>query len=107
MSKAVEVAAFWVNSMVQREAKCSGDTINAMRRISNRHCVPYSLLWALKYRPPKDLYVSAFEKLEAAYDKELRSAVSALDHERKLTEAKTGIGARIVAAVNALDREEV
>lgn len=107
MSKAVEAAAHWVNLMVMREAKCPGDIINAMRRLSNRHSVPYSLLWSLKYRPPKDLYVSAFEKLEAAYAKELRSAVSALDHERKLTEAKTGIGARIVAAVNALDSEDV
>lgn len=107
MSKAVEMAGHWVNTMVMREAKCPGDTINAMRRLSNRHHVPYSLLWSLKYRPPKDLYVSVFEKLEAAYAKELRSAVSALDHERKLTEAKTGIGARIVAAVNALDREKV
>lgn len=107
MSKAVEAAAHWVSSMVQREAKCPGDTINAMRRLSNRHGVSYSLLWALKYRPPKDLYVSVFEKLEAAYEKELRSAVSALDHERKLTEAKSWVGARIVAAVNALDREEV
>lgn len=107
MSKAVELATHWVNLMVQREARCPGDTVNAMRRLSNRHSVPYSLLWSLKYRPPKDLYVSVFEKLEAAYAKQLQKQQSLLDQERKLTEAKTGIGARIVAAVNALDCEEV
>lgn len=106
MSKAVELAAHWVNLMVKQEAKCPGDAINAMRRISNRHSVPYSLLWSLKYRPPKDLYVSAFEKLEAAYDKELRSAVSALDQERKLTEAKSWIGKSLSRAADALAGEE-
>lgn len=107
MSKAVELAAAWVNTMLRLESRGAGDSINAMRRLSVKHGIPYSLLFALKYKPPKDLYVSAFEKLENAYEKQLRGAVSALDHERKLTEAKTGIGARIVAAANALDREEM
>ncbi|UOF79287.1 hypothetical protein [Caudoviricetes sp.] len=107
MSKATDVAQKWVELMVSRETRKPGDTVNAMRRLSERYKIPYSLLFALKYRPPKDLWVSEYEKLEAAYHDSIRRAVTALDHERKLTQAKTGFGARIIAAVNALDREDV
>lgn len=107
MSKATDVAQKWVESMVLRETRKPGDTVNAMRRLSERYKIPYSLLFSLKYRPPKDLWVSEFEKLEAAYNDSIRRAVTALDQERKLTEAKTGIGARIMSAVAALDREDV
>lgn len=107
MINAVEEAQNWVREMVQRETRCSGDTINAIRRLSSRHKIPYSVIWSLKYRPPKDLFCSVYEKLGRAYENEIRRAVSALDHERKLTNAKTKLGQRIVAAASSLDREDV
>lgn len=107
MSKATDVAQKWVESMVLRETRKPGDTVNAMRRLSERYKIPYSLLFGLKYRPPKDLWVSEFEKLEAAYHDSIRRAVTALDQERKLTKARTKIGDRIIAAVHALDGEDI
>lgn len=106
MSKAVETAARWVNTMVLQEAKAPGDTINAMRRLSSRYSVPYGLLWSLKYRPPKDLYVSVFEKLEAAYERETRRAVSVLNNERASYEARTGVSKALCSLANGLAGEE-
>jgi hypothetical protein len=106
MSFAVETAAKWVRSMVQRESKSPGDTVNAMRRISKRYSIPYSLLWSLKYRPPKDLYVSAYQKLEKAYESEINRGINSLRQERAITQAKTWLGKNLSRAASALVREE-
>lgn len=99
---AVETAQGWVESMVSREIRGAGDTINAMRRLSNRYKIPYSALWNLKYRPPKDLFVSTFQKIEAAYEAELSRAEAALAHERAITSAKTSVGEALTRAVDTL-----
>jgi hypothetical protein len=106
MSQAVETAARWVRTMVQRESKSPGDTVNAMRRLSKRYSVSYSLLWALKYRPPKDLYVSAYQKLEKAYQSEIDRGLNSLRHEKAITEAKSWLGKNLSSAADALVREE-
>ena len=106
MSFAVETAAKWVRSMVQRESKSPGDTVNAMRRISKRYSIPYSLLWSLKYRPPKDLYVSAYQKLEKAYESEIERGINSLRQEKAITQAKTWLGKNLSRAASALVREE-
>lgn len=106
MSFAVETAAKWVRSMVQRESKSPGDTVNAMRRLSKRYSIPYSLLWSLKYRPPKDLYVSAYQKLEKAYESEINRGINSLRQERAITQAKTWLGKNLSRAASALVREE-
>ena len=106
MSKAVEMAQDWVKLMVQRESRGAGDRINAMRRLSNRYGIPYSTLWSLSYRQPRDLWVSVYVKLEAAYHAEIRRAVSVLEHERALYEARTKIGESLVGLADLLEREE-
>jgi hypothetical protein len=106
MSVAVETATKWVRAMVQRESKSPGDTVNAMRRLSRRYSVPYSLLWSLKYRPPKDLYVSAYEKLQRAYESEIQRGINSLRQERAITQAKTWLGKNLSRAASALVREE-
>lgn len=106
MSKAVETAQDWVKLMVQRESRGAGDRINAMRRLANRYGVPYSTIWNLTYRPPRDLWVTVYEKLEAAYHAEIRRAVSVLEHERALYEARTKVGEGLVSVADLLDREE-
>lgn len=106
MSKAVETAQDWVKLMVQRESRGAGDRINAMRRLANRYGLPYSTIWNLAYRPPRDLYVSIYEKIEAAYACETRRAVTALEHERAFYEARTKVGESLVGLADLLDREE-
>ena len=95
MSKAVEVAQEWVKFMIQHESKGAGDTINAMRRLSQRHKIPYSTMWSLKYKPPADLFVTIFEKLKDAYENEIARAEKSIEHERKLSEAKNRFGKAI------------
>ncbi len=106
MSKAVETAQEWVKLMVKRESRGPGDRINAMRRLANRYGVPYSTFFNLVYRPPRDLWVSVYEKLEAAYESETRRAVTALEHERALYEARTKFGAALSRAADSLAGED-
>ena len=106
MSEAVLNARNWLDAMVKRETRGSGDTVNAIRRLSNRHGIPYGLLWALRYRPPKDLFVGMYQRIEAAYDAETRRAVTALEHERALYEARTKVGAALSRAAHSLASED-
>lgn len=114
MSKAVEEATKWIKAMIHRESRGPGDRINAMRRISNRYGVPYNLMWSCLYRPPKDLYVSMHEKLLNAYEAELNKGLNSLLHERRLTNAKSELGKRLVrtadfmagAGTEALEHDE-
>lgn len=97
MSLAVETAQKWVREMINRESRGPGDRVNAMRRISERNSISYNLLWSLLYRPPNDLLVSVYERLGAVYELELRRAVTALDQERKLYEARSRVSQNLVS----------
>lgn len=98
----VETAGAWARWLVQRESRGPGDTENAMRRISRRYGVPYSILWSLRYRPPKDMLVSAFIRLEAAYEAEKLRQMKALEEEFAVSKHKTRFGAHLVRAAAAL-----
>lgn len=106
MSKAIEEATKWIKAMVHRESRGPGDRINALRRLSNRYGVPYNLMWSCLYRPPKDLYVSMYEKLRNAYEQELNKGLNSLLHERRLTNAKTELGKRLVRTADLLAGED-
>jgi hypothetical protein len=106
MSEAVLNARHWLDAMVKRETRGAGDTVNAIRRLSNRYRIPYGLLWSLRYRPPRDLFVEMYRRIEAAYDEETRRAVTALEHERGIYEARTKIGAGLSRAADSLARED-
>ena len=106
MSEAVLNAKHWLDAMVKRETRGAGDTVNAIRRLSNRHGIPYGLLWSIRYRPPKDLFVGMYQRIEAAYDAETRRAVTALEHERAIYEARTPLGAALSRAADTLAGED-
>ena len=57
----------WANSLIQQEARGSGDTDNAMRRLSQRYGLGYSALWSLRYRPPKRIFADVYFALQNAY----------------------------------------
>ena len=106
MSKAVEDAQKWVRLMVNRESTGPGDRVNAMRRLSRRHGVPYGTLWGLLYRPPQDLFVSVYQKLEKAYQSEIDKGINSLRHEKAITEAKSWLSKNLVSAADALAGED-
>lgn len=107
MSKAIEEAQKMVRLMINRESRGPGDRVNAMRRLATRYGLTFNTFWSLTYRPPNDLMCSVYEKIRAAYENELRRAVSVLDHERKLAEEKTRIGEALVSVADLLAGEEV
>lgn len=83
----VATASEMARVMIQREAKGPGDLDNAMRRIEARYGVPYSFLWSLRYRPPKELVVSAWHSLRCAYRSECERQARLLQHEIAVMEA--------------------
>lgn len=109
MSSAVFIshAADLSRRMVAREARGPGDVDNAMRRLEARYGIPYSVLWALRFRKPKTLDVGVFARIIGAHDAECDRQLRAIEHEREITHAKTIIGRLIVAANDALGSEDV
>lgn len=101
----IATAREMASAIVQREARGPGDLGNAMRRIEQRYGIPYGLLWGLRYRPPKDIMLSAWTALRNAYDAECRRQARRLDHEMQTMKA-TGhdIDPALVEEISALVR---
>lgn len=92
--------------LVARETKGSGDMENAMRRLEAKYGVPFQFLWSLRYRPPHDVLMGMFERLQHAYERQLDEKLKRLEHERQITETKSRIAARLAGAADALVRQE-
>jgi hypothetical protein len=86
----VEQARGWASQLVRSEIVGPGDLENAMRRIEAKYGVPYSTLWALRYRKPKDMLVTAWFGLKAAYEAECQRQMRKLRHEIEITKAIAG-----------------
>lgn len=68
----VEAASRWAAKLVERAYRGLGDSVDeAMKRVARDARVPRSVLWALRYRPPKDLGARAYVALRATYRNEL------------------------------------
>lgn len=102
MSDGVGEAQIWARELVRREMRGPGDVGNAMRRLGQRYGIEYSVLYSLRYRPPKDIVVSVYERLRAAYLAECDRQERLLRHERKITESKGLIAASLMRAADAL-----
>ena len=94
----VEEAQDWARRLVQSESRGPGDVDNAMRRLETRYGLPYALLYNLRYRPPRDILVSHFARLQAAYLAECERQQRLFAHERRITEAKSALGKVLVRA---------
>lgn len=90
------------SELLARETRGNGDTENAMRRVEAKWGVPFGFQWSLRYRPPGDVLMGLFMRLQAAYQHQLRR----LEHERSITQAKGWLAENLVAAADALDSEE-
>lgn len=65
----VSEATRWLDGLLSRELAFYGDTKgDALDRLARRLRQPRSRLWALCYRPPKEIAASLFVALKCAYD---------------------------------------
>lgn len=67
MSPSVDTAADLIGQMVEVETRGNGDIEPAMRRIETKYGVDYWLLWKLKYRKPKDIWLKEWLAVVDAY----------------------------------------
>lgn len=95
-------ASTWARELVRLEALGPGDLPNAMARIERRHGLPARTLWSLRYRPPKDVFASIYNKLRSAYEFECERQLERLKHEITITKLKAGADAPAVCAAAAL-----
>lgn len=104
----VDEARRMARHLIATEAAGPGDIVNAMQRIEVRYGVPFSLLKSLRYRTPKDIYMSAWFRLVAAYEaqceRQARRLNAELEHARTLKDAIDAPAVR--AAEAALLAEE-
>lgn len=86
----VNQAREWANELLLRESAGPGDLPNTMQRLERRYGVSQRLLWTLRYRPPKDLLVSAYLQLRSAYLADCDRQRKRLEHEIEITKATVG-----------------
>ena len=107
MSEAVADAISMLDCLLHAEVRGPGDMRAAMERLARRHKVPFAALWMLRYRPPKDIGVSVFEKLCEAYLELHEQQFRSTTDERAQTKAQTRLGRALLRAVAALDRADL
>lgn len=97
-------AANWADLMVKRESRGPGDIDNARHRVAQRHGVPYSTFFALKWRKPKcpQRIRGIYEQMREAYLNECKRQVACLEQEIQITEALSGPDHSVVVEVKAL-----
>lgn len=88
--------------LVATESRGPGDTENAMRRLEARYGLPFSTLWALRYRSPKDLLASTWENLKRAHEAECERQMRRYQHELEIARAKAGAGSPLLRAAARL-----
>jgi hypothetical protein len=100
----LDEAAEWSRSLTRMRARGPGDTDNAMRSIERDYGVDYWILWRLRYRKSslRDIGVSAYMLLKAAYQAECERQMRKLQHEIVRTEEVTGPDSPAVRAAKAL-----
>jgi hypothetical protein len=92
----------WANELVRRESRGPGDYENAMRRLESRYGIPWQILWRLRHGRIKDVYVSIYVRLQAAYQAECERQMRLLAHEIEIAKAKGLAGSPAVAKAEAL-----
>lgn len=98
----VDQARDWAREIVNADVRGPGDLENAMRRVEQRYGLPFASLWALRYRPPKDVGVSIYTKLQAAHadvcERQMRKFRDELDR----TKATGWLGETLIRAADSL-----
>lgn len=96
----------WARDVVNADVRGPGDLENAMRRVEQRYGIPFAALCGLRYRPPKDVGVSIYTKLQAAHadmcERQMRKFKDELDR----TKAKSWLGKTLVRTALVVAGEE-
>lgn len=103
--EAVKKAVGWANALVAKVHQGPGDNVEtAMHRAGVKWALPFGLLWALRYRPPKAMTVGAWAYLKHIYDAECGRQEAKLRHELEITKALPSTPAReaLIAETEAL-----
>lgn len=100
----VSNAQDWANELVRRESRGPGDYENAMRRLESRYGIPWQTFWRLRHGRLKDIYVSIYVRLQAAYQAECERQMRLLAHEIEIAKAKGLSHSSSVAKAEALVR---
>src|SRR5580765_6584847 len=100
----LDQAAEWSKKLTRMRARGPGDTENAMRSIERDYGVDYWILWRLRYRKSaiRDIGVTAYMRLKAAYQAECERQMRKLQHELTITEEIAGPDNHAVRAARAL-----
>lgn len=100
----LDEAAEWGRTLTRMRAPGPGDTDNAMRSIERDYGVDYWILWRLRYRRSalRDIGVSAYMRLKAAYQAECERQMKKLQHEIEVTEKIAGADRNSIRAAKAL-----
>jgi hypothetical protein len=72
-----------------------------MRRIATRAAIPFGKLWALRYRPPKEIASHILARIEAAHAAECERQLRRLAHDVEVTAAVAGSAHPAVAEAQA------
>lgn len=84
----VSNAQEWANELIRRESRGPGDYENAMRRLESRYGIPWQTFWRLRHGRLKDIYVSIYVRLQAAYQAECERQMRLLAHDIEIAKAK-------------------
>ena len=84
----VHEAQRWASALLEREHRGPGDTLDAaMWRAQQKWGIDHSTFWSLRYRPPRELFVSVYMRLRQAYEAEVNRQEARLQHELMLAKA--------------------
>ena len=103
-SRDVSIARQMNDDLIRWEAEGWGDAGNAMGRVARRVGVPLSKLWALKYRPPKQIASHILRQIEAAHAAAQERELRKLAHDVTLTARVAGRDHPAVAEAAAVLR---
>lgn len=96
----VDQAKGWAETLIHHESRRPGDFNNAMRRIGRHIGVPYSVLWALRYRRPKNISASIFLALAIAYERLRAKGIQRVDDEISLCQT-AGVSEAVLRRIAA------
>ena len=84
----VHEAQRWASALLEREHRGPGDTLDAaMWRAEQKWGIDHSTFWSLRYRPPREMFVSVYMRLRHAYEFECVRQEARLQHELMLAKA--------------------
>lgn len=103
----VDRAVVWSKELTRLKGTGASDTENAMRRVEREYGIDYGVLWALRYRKPKDILTTWYFRLKSAYETELQRQMRKLEHEAQITKALSPDSDAVASAEAFLRENEI